>query len=108
MEQALSRYNRGTPDYRGIGDPNYIQRVMQYYPGRQPQPAAQAPAAQPTKASGLMARMGAALSPASAEAAAPPAAGRSRLEELEAELARRDQQAAPQAPAPPRQSLRRA
>ena len=21
IEQALSRYNRGTPDYRGIGDP---------------------------------------------------------------------------------------
>ena len=118
VEQALSRYNRGTPDYRGIGDPNYVQNVLRYYPDYQP-PAAQKP--------GMLARVGQALSPSSAEAstgaapgmtrlqeleahlarlegrAAPPAsqtAPRTRLEELEAELARRDAQQPPQATTP--------
>ena len=31
--QALSRYNRGTPTYRGIGDPHYVEHVMRYVPG---------------------------------------------------------------------------
>ena len=64
VEQALSRYNRGTPDYRGIGDPNYVQNVLRYYPDYQPQ-GQQKP--------GMLARVGQALSPASAEAATPQA-----------------------------------
>ena len=28
VPQALSRFNRGTPDYRGIGDPDYVYHVM--------------------------------------------------------------------------------
>lgn len=110
VDQALSRYNRGTPDYRGIGDPNYVQNVLRFYPGREPQQ-------QP----GLLPRARNFLSPASADAAAPtyttflqkastppPAttnlAGRSRLEEIEAELARRaalPPAGATAAPAPP-------
>ena len=86
VEQALARYNRGTPDYRGIGDPNYVQNVLRYYPEYQP------PTRQQGQSPGLLARVGQALSPASAEAATPQAAPRSRLEEIEAELARRDAQ----------------
>lgn len=97
---ALSLYNRGTPDYRGIGDPNYIQNVYKHYKP----PAAEKP--------GLLARVSSALAPASAEAATPQTAGRSRLEEIEAELARREAvdaelarreapQAPTEAPAPP-------
>lgn len=33
VEQALSRYNRGTPTYKGIGDPNYVEHVMRHYQG---------------------------------------------------------------------------
>ena len=84
---ALSLYNRGTPDYRGVGDPNYIENVYKHYK------PAETPAQQP----GTLARVSRALSPASTEAATsqatPPATGGSRLEEIEAELARRDQQA---------------
>ena len=93
VEQALSRYNRGTPDYRGIGDPNYVQNVLKHYPEYQAQTTAQ-----PQKP-GMLARMGQALSPASAEAATTQAAApRTRLEEIEAELARREGQAPPQTP----------
>lgn len=28
VERALSRYNRGTPTYRGIGDPRYVENVL--------------------------------------------------------------------------------
>src|SRR5262249_23222880 len=28
VAEALSRYNRGTPDYRGIGDPHYVENVL--------------------------------------------------------------------------------
>jgi hypothetical protein len=31
VEQALSRYNRGTPTYKGIGDPRYVENVMRHY-----------------------------------------------------------------------------
>jgi Transglycosylase SLT domain len=116
---ALSRYNRGTPDYRGIGDPDYIYHVMRHYPGGHP--LGQAPADQeayrarlnktfgtgtaseePRQVPGIMARVSRAIGPASAEAATPPAQGRSRLEEIEAELARRESpQTSTAAPAPP-------
>ena len=85
VEQALSRYNRGTPDYRGIGDPDYVYHVMRHYPGH---PLGKAPADQdayrarlnktfgagtapeePRQPGGMMARVSRALSPASAEAA---------------------------------------
>jgi hypothetical protein len=33
VEQALSRYNRGTPTYKGIGDPHYVEHVMRHYQG---------------------------------------------------------------------------
>jgi hypothetical protein len=33
VEQALSRYNRGTPTYKGIGDPHYVAHVMRHYQG---------------------------------------------------------------------------
>lgn len=97
IDEALSRYNRGTPDYRGIGDPNYVERVKRYYQPEGTPAATPAPAQQPQQP-GILARMGSALSPASAEAATPQAAPRTRLEEIEAELTRREQQAAPQAP----------
>jgi hypothetical protein len=95
IDQALSRYNRGTPDYRGIGDPNYVQHVRRFYQPAEGQP----PPARP----GLVQRVVSAVSPASAEAATPAPTGRSRLEELEAELARRTTQQPPGAtpsPAP--------
>lgn len=58
VEQALSRYNRGTPTYRGIGDPHYVEHVLaKIEPGAPRQ--------------GLLQRVGRALSPASAEAAPP-------------------------------------
>lgn len=31
VERALSRYNRGTPTYQGIGDPHYVEHVMRHY-----------------------------------------------------------------------------
>ena len=93
VEQALSRYNRGTPDYRGIGDPNYVQNVLRYYPDYQP-PAAQKP--------GMLARVASALGPASAEASpAPSSTGMSRLQELEAHLARLEGQQPPAEAATP-------
>lgn len=85
---ALSLYNRGTPDYRGIGDPNYIQNVYKHYKQGGDHP-------------GILARGGRALSPASAEAATAPPQGHSRLDELEAELARRGRPAPPPAAAQP-------
>ena len=36
VEQALSRYNRGTPTYQGRGDPNYITNVLRYVDGGAP------------------------------------------------------------------------
>ena len=64
VEQALSRYNRGTPDYRGIGDPSYVQNVQRFLPAKQP---------------GMMARVANVLSPASAEAASPQQAAPSAM-----------------------------
>ena len=75
---ALSLYNWGTPDYRGIGDPHYIQNVARHYtPPEGDKPS-------------WVARLGRAISPASAEAATPPPQGGSRLEAVEAEIARRE------------------
>lgn len=77
VDEALSRYNRGTPAYRGIGDPNYVQNVKRFLPGSgpqaqvqpqvQPQAQAQAQAQRP----GMMARVASVFSPASAEASTP-------------------------------------
>jgi hypothetical protein len=119
IPSALSRYNRGTPEYRGIGDPDYVYHVMRHYPDH---PLGQAPTDQeayrarlnktfgsgtapeePRQQPGLMARVSQAIGPARADAATPPVSGRSRLEEIEAELARREGQQAPggtQAPPP--------
>ena len=36
VEQALSRYNRGTPTYKGIGDPRYVENVMRHVEGAPP------------------------------------------------------------------------
>jgi Transglycosylase SLT domain len=119
IPSALSRYNRGTPDYRGIGDPDYVYHVMRHFPGGHP--LGEAPADQaayrarlnktfgtgtapeePRQPPGLLARVSRAIGPASAEAATPQAPGRSRLEEIEAELARRETPRPPTAaPAPP-------
>ena len=110
---ALSRYNRGTPDYRGIGDPDYVYHVMRHYPDH---PLGKAPDDQAAYRSrlnktfgkgtvpeqpGILARVSNALSPARAEAAGLSPAERQRLEELEASLA--EPQASPQAttPSPP-------
>jgi hypothetical protein len=60
VERALSRYNRGTPTYQGIGDPRYVEQVMQHYPqDQQPPPRS------------LLRRVASAVSPAPADAAAP-------------------------------------
>ena len=67
LKEALSRYNRGTPDYRGIGDPNYIQRVFAVSSWRT------SPRARKHPKPGMMARVSTALSPASAEASTPAA-----------------------------------
>lgn len=56
VEQALSRYNRGTPTYRGIGDPNYVQNVLRRV-------GTDTPEAAPRRA--LLARVGGMLSPRS-------------------------------------------
>ena len=114
---ALSRYNRGTPDYRGIGDPDYVYHVMRHYPDH---PLGNAPEdqeayrarlnktfgkgtapAEPRQQPGIMARVSTAVSPGSADAST--TVPRSRLEEIEAELARRDAQPPAQAttPTPP-------
>jgi hypothetical protein len=88
VEQALSRYNRGTPTYRGIGDPRYVENVLGHY---QKQPPS------------LLARIGRALSPASAEAAqrtvpaAPPEDVDALLQQIQA---RRQQLQQPSTPAP--------
>lgn len=117
IPSALSRYNRGTPEYRGIGDPDYVYHVMRHYPdhplGKAPEDqdayrkrlnktfgagtAGPAAAEKP----GLIARVGKALSPASAEAAGLSPAERQRLEELEASLAEPTSPPQAQAPSPP-------
>lgn len=56
VEQALSRYNRGTPTYKGIGDPRYVEHVLAKVEGGTPK-------------AGLLAYVGRLVSPASAEAA---------------------------------------
>lgn len=61
VEQALSRYNRGTPTYKGIGDPRYVENVLAHY--HQSAPSPQRP--------GMLARMSRALRPGRAEAAFP-------------------------------------
>jgi hypothetical protein len=78
VEQALSRYNRGTPTYQGRGDPNYVQNVKQHYevevrivgsqggPGRgTPPPPAPSDAPVPPS---FLARVGGWFSPAAAHA----------------------------------------
>jgi soluble lytic murein transglycosylase-like protein len=59
VEQALSRYNRGTPTYRGIGDPRYIENVLSHYRRQTPERP------------GFLRQMARAVTPASAEAAPP-------------------------------------
>ena len=56
VERALSRYNRGTPTYQGIGDPRYVEHVFQHYKGTKPRRS-------------LLAWAGQALTPSTAEAA---------------------------------------
>ena len=81
VPQALSRYNRGTPDYRGIGDPDYVYHVMRHYPGGHP--LGKAPDDQDAYQARLNKTFGkgtvpvarralTAISPGSAEAATPP------------------------------------
>lgn len=61
---ALSLYNRGTPDYRGIGDPNYIQNVYRHLkPDERPREQ---------EKPGLLARAWNAIGPRSADAAEKP------------------------------------
>ena len=72
VDQALSRYNRGTPDYRGIGDPNYVQNVKKFYkPGGEAEQPRPLMARQTTEDKPWWQRALGALGPRSAEAAAP-------------------------------------
>ena len=57
VEAALSRYNRGTPTYKGIGDPRYVENVL----SKVGSPAA------PSRS--LLSRVTSAVSPRSAAAA---------------------------------------
>ena len=78
VDQALSRYNRGSPTYQGIGDPNYERNVKQYYDidvrlggqtggAARPSPTAPLPPAEPVPPS-FLERVGGWFSPAAAEA----------------------------------------
>lgn len=78
VEQALSRYNRGTPTYQGRGDPHYVENVKQYYDvevrlggtgggGGPPTPPGPTPTTEQVPQS-FLARVGGWFSPAAAEA----------------------------------------
>lgn len=71
VERALSRYNRGTPTYQGIGDPHYVENVTRHYQRSAPVPR-----------QARMTRVRQAVNPGSAEAATMPTTpNRQALEE---------------------------
>ena len=71
VEQALSRYNRGTPTYKGLGDPRYVENVMRHVDGGAPREGLLQYARTPQRET----------RPAQTAAPIPPADGRSRVPE---------------------------
>ena len=71
VEQALSRYNRGTPTYKGLGDPRYVENVLRHLDGGAPREGLLQYASTPQRET----------RPAQTSAPIPPADGRSRVPE---------------------------